>query len=323
MKAAVRDRFGSPDVVELREIDKPVPGDEEVLVRVRAASLNIADWYEATGRPWVGRVQMGLFKPKSERLGVDYAGTVEAVGKDVTEFRPGEDVFGGRNGAYAEYVCARADRGIVLKPANLTFEQAAAVPIAAITALQGLRDKGQLQPGQKVLINGASGGVGTFAVQIAKALGGEVTAVCSTGNVEAARSLGADRVIDYTREDFTRSDERYDLLLDVAGSRSWSTCKRVLAPQATVVVVGGPKKNRLLGPLGHVVKFRLAAVGSSRKVVFFIAKLNKPDMEVLRELLESGKVTPVIDRRYDLGEIADALRYMGGGHAKAKIVLTV
>jgi NADPH:quinone reductase-like Zn-dependent oxidoreductase len=323
MKAAVRDKYGSPDLVEIREIDKPVPADDEVLVRVRAASLNLADWYAVTGRPFVGRPQMGLFKPKSNRLGVDYAGTVEAVGKNVTEFRPGDEVFGGRDGAYAEYVCARKNRSIVLKPANVTFEQAAAVPVAAITALQGLRDKGKLQPGQKVLINGASGGVGTFAVQIAKALGAEVTGVCSTRNVDIAPSIGADHVVDYTREDFTRRDGRYDLMLDVAGSRSWSECKRVLEPQATVVIVGGPKTNRLFGPLGHVVKVRLAAVRSSQKVVFFIAKFNKPDMEVLRDLLEEGKVKPVIDRRYALSEIADAFRYMGEGHARGKVVITV
>jgi NADPH:quinone reductase-like Zn-dependent oxidoreductase len=323
MKAAVRDRYGSPDVVELREINNPVPEDDEVLVRVRAASLNMADWYEVAGRPYVGRTQMGLRKPKTNRLGVDYAGMVEAVGRNVTEFRPGDEVFGGRNGAYAEYVCARADRAILPKPANVTFEQAAAGPIAAITALQGLRDKGQLEPGQKVLINGASGGVGTFAVQIAKALGAEVTAVCSTGNVDIARSLGADHVVDYTQEDFTLSDERYDLMLDVAGSRSWSECRRVLTPLATLVIVGGPKANRLLGPLGHLVKVRLAAVGGSRKVVFFIAKFNKPDMVVLQELLASGKVTSVIDRRYELSEIADALRYLGEGHARGKVILTV
>ena len=323
MKAAVRDRYGSPDVVELRDVDKPVPTDDEVLVRVRAASLNLADWYEVTGRPYVGRTQMGLFKPETNRLGVDYAGTVEAVGANVTTFRPGDEVFGGRNGAYAEYVCAREDRAIVRKPANVTFEEAAAVPIAAITALQGLRDKGQLEPGQKVLINGASGGVGTFAVQIAKALGAEVTAVCSTGNVDIARSIGADHVIDYNKEDFTRGDRRYDLMLDIAGSRSWSACKRVLDPQATFVMAGGPKTNRLLGPLGHLVKLRLAAVGSGRKVIFFIAKFNKADMLVLQELLESGKVTPVIDRRYELSEIADALRYLGEGHARGKIVITV
>jgi NADPH:quinone reductase-like Zn-dependent oxidoreductase len=205
----------------------------------------------------------------------------------------------------------------------VTFEEAAAVPIAAVTALQGLRDKGQLQPGQKVLINGASGGVGTFAVQIAKALGAEVTGVCSTRNVDLVRSLGADHVIAYTQEDFTRTDRRYDLMLDVAGSRSWSECRRVLEPQATLVLVGGPKTNRLLGPLGHVLKVRLAAVRSSRKIVFFIAKLNKPDLEVLRELLETGNVAPVIDRRYELSDIADAFRYMGEGHCRAKVVITL
>jgi NADPH:quinone reductase-like Zn-dependent oxidoreductase len=275
------------------------------------------------GTPYVGRPLMGFFKPKSNRLGVDFSGTVEAVGKDVTQFRPGDEVFGGRDGAFAEYVCVREERAVVPKPANVTFEQAAAVPIAALTALQGLRDKGQLQPGQKVLINGASGGVGTFAVQIAKALGAEVTGVCSTRNVDLVRSLGANHVIDYTRDDFTRSDRRYDVMLDVAGSRSWSECKRVLEPQATLVIVGAPKGSRLMGPLSHMVKVRLAALRSSRKVVFFIAKFNKADMEVLRELLETGKVTPVIDRRYELSEIADALRYIGEGHAQGKVVITV
>jgi NADPH:quinone reductase-like Zn-dependent oxidoreductase len=323
MKAAIRDRYGSPDVVELREIDRPAAADDEVLVRVRAASVNPADWYGMTGTPYVGRTQFGLLKPKSTGLGVDFAGTVEAVGKDVTQFRPGDEVFGGRSGAFADYVCVREDRAVVPKPANLTFEQAAAVPVAALTALQGLRDKGQIQPGQKVLINGASGGVGTFAVQIAKALGAEVTGVCSTKNVDLVRSIGADHVIDYTQEDFTRSDRRYDLMLDVAGSRSWSECRRVLNPQATLVIVGAPKGNRLIGPLSHIVKVRLAALRSSEKAVFFIAKFNKPDMAVLRELLEAGKVTPVIDRRYELSEIADALRYMGEGHAQGKIVITM
>jgi NADPH:quinone reductase-like Zn-dependent oxidoreductase len=323
MKAAVRDRYGSPEVIEIREVEKPTPSDEEVLVRVHAASVNPADWYGVTGRPFAGRVLMGLLKPKERALGVDYAGTVEAVGRNVTLFRAGDEVFGGRNGAFAEYLCARADRAVVKKPANVTFEEAAAVPIAAITALQGLRDKGNLQPGQKVLINGASGGVGTFVVQIAKALGAEVTAVCSTRNVELVRSLGADHVIDYTREDFTRSDRRYDLMLDVAGSRSWSEYRRVLDPQATLVVVGAPKGNRLIGPLSHVVKVRLAALRSSQRTVFFIAKFNKADMEVLRDLLESGKVKPVIDRRYKLSEIADAFRYLGGGHCRAKVVITV
>jgi NADPH:quinone reductase-like Zn-dependent oxidoreductase len=323
MKAAVRDRYGSPDVVELREIERPAPADDEVLVRVRAASVNAADWYGMTGTPYVGRAAMGLRKPKSNRLGTDFAGTVEAVGNDVTQFRPGDEVFGGRSGAFAEYVCVREDRAVVPKPANVTFEQAAAVGVAGLTALQGLRDKGQLQPGQKVLINGASGGVGTFAVQIANALGAEVTAVSSTRIVDLVRSLGADQVLDYTREDFTRSDRRYDLMFDVAGSRSWSECRRVLNPQATLVIVGAPKGNRLIGPLSRIVRLRVASLRSRQKAVFFIAKFNKPDMAVLRDLLEAGKVTPVIDRRYELSEIADALRYLGEGHAQGKVVLTV
>lgn len=323
MKAAVRDGYGSPDVVELREIDKPDLTADGVLVRVRAASVNPADWYGMTGTPYVGRTQFGLLKPKSNRLGVDFAGTAEAVGRDVRQFRPGDEVFGARSGAFAEYVCVPAERAVVPKPATVTFEQAAAVPVAALTALQGLRDKGQMRPGLKVLINGASGGVGTFAVQIAKALGAEVTGVCSTRNVDLVRSIGADHVIDYTREDFTRSDRRYDLLLDIAGSRSWSECRRALTPQATLVMVGAPKGNRLIGPLSHIVTVRLAAVRSSQKVVFFVAQVNKADLLVLQELLAAGQVTPVIDRRYALSEISDALRYLGEGHAQGKIVITV
>jgi NADPH:quinone reductase-like Zn-dependent oxidoreductase len=321
MKAIVRTTFGSPDVLELQEIEKPGLADDGMLVRVRAASVNPADWYSLMGRPLFARTLMGLLKPKEQVLGVDFAGTLEAVGPDVTEFRPGDEVFGARNGAFAEYVCVR--NAVAPKPANLTFEEAAAVPVAAISALQGLRDKGQIQAGQKVLINGASGGVGTFAVQIAKSFGAEVTGVCSTRNVDLVRSLGADHVIDYTHEDFTRSDRRYDLMLDVAGSRSWSECKRVLNAHAILVVVGAPKGNRLIGPLSHIIRLRLAALRSSQKVVFFLAKMNKADMMVLRELLEGGKVTPVIDRRYELSEIADAFRYLGEGHAQGKIVITV
>jgi NADPH:quinone reductase-like Zn-dependent oxidoreductase len=321
MKAIMRSTFGSPDVLELRETGKPEVGDGETLVRVRAASVNPADWYGVTGRPYVGRVSMGLRKPKTDRVGTDFAGTVEAVGKGVTHVQPGDEVFGARSGALAEYVCVRD--AVVLKPANITLEQAAAVPVAAITALQGLRDKGGLQPGQRVLVNGASGGVGTFAVQIAKALGAEVTGVCSAGNVDLVRSLGADHVVDYTQEDFTRSGRRYDLMLDIAGSRSWSECKRVLEPKATLVIVGAPKGNRLLGPLSHIIRLRLASVGSSRTVVFFIAKLNRADLDVLRELIEAGKVTPFVDRTYPLSETADAFRYLGEGHARGKIVVTV
>jgi NADPH:quinone reductase-like Zn-dependent oxidoreductase len=321
MRAVAHDKFGSPDVLELGEVDRPDLEDDGVLVKVRAASINPADWYGLTGRPYVARPQVGLRKPRSNRLGIDLAGTVEAVGTNITQFRAGDEVFGARSGALADYVCVRS--AIAPKPANLTFEEAAAVPVAALTALQGLRDKGRLQPGQKVLINGASGGVGTFAVQIAKTLGAEVTGVCSPGNVDLARSLGADHVIDYTREDFTRSRNRYDLLLDVAGSRSWSECRRVLTPEAILVIVGAPKGSPLMGPLSQIVKVRLAAaLRGSQKAVFFLAKMNKEDMEVIRGLLEAGKVKPVIDRRYELSEIADAFRYLGEGHARGKIVIT-
>jgi NADPH:quinone reductase-like Zn-dependent oxidoreductase len=320
MRAVVHNVYGSPDVLEIQEIDKPDVTDDGVLVRVRAASINPVDWYGVTGKPYVARIQGGLRKPKSNRLGVDFAGTVEAVGKDITQFRPGDEVFGARSGALAEYVCVRD--AVVLKPANLTFEQAASVAVAALTALQGLRDKGKIQPGQKVLINGASGGVGTFAVQIAKVLGAEVTGVCSTRNVDLVRSLGADHVIDYTKEDFTLGDRRYDLMLDNAGSRSWSEIKRVLNPKATLVIVGAPKGNGFVGPLSHIVKVRLAAIRSSRKVMFFIAKLNRADMMVMRELLESRKVTPVVDKRYEMSDVADAFRYLGEGHARGKVVLT-
>jgi NADPH:quinone reductase-like Zn-dependent oxidoreductase len=323
MKAIVRDRYGPPDVLEVREVEQPECADDGVLVRVRAASVNRVDWYDVTGTPLVARPLTGLRGPKSRLVGVDFAGSVEAVGKDVTDFQPGDDVFGGRSGgsgSFAEYVCAQ--KGIARKPANLTFEEAAAVPLAALTALQGLRDTGRLQPGQKVLVNGASGGVGTFAVQIAKALGAEVTAVCSTRNVEQARALGADHLVDYTREDFTRGDGRYDLILDVAGSKSWAQCRRVLNPHAMLVIVGGPA-SPLLGPLGHIARVRLAALRGTQKAVFFIAKWNRPDMDVLRELLESGEVKPVVEKRFELGEVADALRYMGEGHAQGKIVITL
>ena len=321
MQAIVRDTYGSPDVLKLREVEKPDLTDDGVLVRVHAASVARGDWYILTG-VYVGRAEMGLRRPKSRLIGGDFAGTVEAVGRDVTGFQPGDEVFGGRSGALAEYVCARA-RAVALKPAHLTFEEAAAVPTSALTALQGLRDRGQIQAGQKVLINGASGGVGTFAVQIAKALGAEVTAVCSTRNVDLVRSIGADHVVDYTREDFTRSDERYDLLFDNAGSRSWSECKRVLNPHATVVLVGGQMGGRFLGPLGHIIKMKLAALLGSRKAVFFVAKFGSADLAVLRELLDAGTVKPIIDRRYALSEVADAFRYMGEGHAQGKVVITV
>jgi NADPH:quinone reductase-like Zn-dependent oxidoreductase len=321
MKAVVRDAYGSPDVLKLQDVDKPAVADDGVLVRVRAVSVNRLDWYSVTGRPYIARLEGGVRKPKSRLMGTDFAGTVEAVGKDITHLRAGDEVFGGRDGSFAEYLCVRV--GVALKPTHLTFEEAAAVPMAALTALQGLRDNGRIQPGQRVLINGASGGVGTFAVQIAKAFGAEVTAVCSTRNVERVRSIGADHVIDYTREDFTKSDQRYDLMFDNAGNRSWSHCRRVLNPRATVVLIGGPRINRVFGPLGHVARVSLAALVGRRKVVFFIAKFNRRDVEALAELLGAGKVAPVIDRRYELSAVADALRYLGEGHAQGKIVLSV
>jgi NADPH:quinone reductase-like Zn-dependent oxidoreductase len=322
MRAVVYRKYGLPDVLELQEIDKPVVPDDGVLVRVHAASVNPLDWHFLTGTPYLMRLMTGLRKPERQVLGVDFAGTVESVGGRVTQFQPGDEVFGGGRGALAEYVCVTEDRA-VQKPANLTFEQAAAAPVAGLTALQGLRDKGQIQPGQQVLINGASGGVGTFAVQIAKSFGAEVTGVCSTSNVHLVRSIGADRAIDYTQEDFTRNERRYDLMLDIAGNRAWSECKRVLDPKGRFVLVGGPKTNRWVGPLGHFVKLRWASMGGSRKVAVFIATMNKQDLGVLQALLEAGKVTPVIDRRHGWSEVREAFRYLGEGHAKGKIVITV
>jgi NADPH:quinone reductase-like Zn-dependent oxidoreductase len=322
MKAYVFHQYGSPDVLEFQEVEKPSLNDDQVLVRICATSVNPAEWYGLSGLP-IARIGSGLLKPKDPRLGTDYAGVVEAVGRNVKAFKPGDEVFGGRNGAFAEYVAARAEGALALKPANVTFEQAAAVPIAALTALQGLRDHGQLQPGQKVLINGGSGGVGTFAVQIAKALGAEVTAVCSPRNVERMCSLGADHVVDYTRDDFTRGPRRYDLLLDIAGSRSWAECKRVLNPKARFVIVGGPKTNRIIGPLSHMLKVSLGALGASQKVGFFVAQMTQADMVAMQGLLASGQVTPVIDRQYAWSKLPDAMRYLGEGHAKGKIVVTV
>jgi NADPH:quinone reductase-like Zn-dependent oxidoreductase len=319
MKAIVYEAYGPPDVLKIKEIEKPEVSDDTVLVRVRASSVNIAEWYGMTGL-FIGRIGNGLFKPKDTRLGADFAGVVEAVGKNVSDFKPGDEVFGGRSGAYAEYVTVR--NAIAHKPANITFEEAAAVPIAALTALQGLRDFGKIQPGQKVLINGASGGVGTFAVQIAKAFGAEVTAVCSTRNVEYARSMGADHVFDYTKVDFTRNAHQHDLLLDVNGRQSWFDYKRVLKPDANVVIVGGPK-TPLIGPLSHVIKLRLASLGSSQKFSFFVAKFNREDMLVLKDLLETGKLKPFVERTYPLTQIAEAMRHLGRGHAQGKIVVTM
>jgi NADPH:quinone reductase-like Zn-dependent oxidoreductase len=322
MKAIVCERYGSPDVLELREIDKPAVGDDDVLVQVHASSVNPLDWHRVTGTPFIARLTDGLRKPKSSALGVDLAGRVEAVGRNVKRFQPGDEVFGAKRGAFAEYVLAPEEL-LVPKPANLSLDQAAAAPVAAVTALQAVRDKGRVQPGQKVLINGAGGGVGTFAVQIAKSLGAEVTGVCSTTKVDLVRSIGADHVVDYTREDFTRIGTRHDVMLDIAGSRSFSDFRRVLEPAATVVVVGGPRTNRLLGPLSHAIRVRLASLGRSQTASFFLSTMENDDLVALRELLDAGKVTPVIDRRYGLSEVPDALRYLGEGHARGKVIITV
>ena len=314
MKAIVYHEYGSPDVLELKDIDKPMVNDDSVLVRVRAASVNAYDWHMVRGLPYVVRMSEGLRKPKRSVTGVDMAGHVEAVGKNVTQFRPGDEVFGERGGAFAEYVCAR-ENNFVLKPANLTFEQAAAVPMAGYTALQGLRDKGQIQPGHRVLINGAAGGVGTFAVQIAKSFGAEVTGVCSTRNVDMVRSIGADHVVDYTREDFTRSGERYDLILDAVDNRSLSACRRALGPNGILVLVGAPE-GRWVAPLARFLIPQLLSRFVSQKLVSLLATRSKEDLVVLKELIEAGKVTPVIDRRYPLSEVPDAIRYLETGHAQ-------
>jgi NADPH:quinone reductase-like Zn-dependent oxidoreductase len=323
MQAIVRDRYGPPDTLELRDVACPHVADNQVLVRVRACSVNQVDWYEVTGTPWIARPMTGVRRPKARRTGHDFAGTVEAVGSGVSNLRLGDDLFGMGPGAFAEYVCVEQE-AVGRKPANLTFEDAAAVPLAALTALQGLRDHGNVQPGQRVLVNGASGGVGTFAVQIAKTLGAEVTAVCSTRNLEQARALGADRVCDYTSEDFTRSQPRYDVILDVSGTRSWSDYRRAMSPHGMLVMVGSADTNRLLGPLGHIARLRLAGRWRGEQTaVFFVAKSAQADLELLRELLESGRLRPVVERRYELSEIGAALRHLGDGHARGKIVVTV
>lgn len=307
-------------MLRIDEIARPEPGPDGVLVRVRAASVNRVDWYDVTGRPWIARPITGLRGPKSPPVGVDFAGTVETVGEDVTDLKSGDDVFGIANGSFAEYACVK--KAAALKPAKVSFEDAATLPVAGLTALQGLRDRGRLQPGQSVLVNGASGGVGTFAIQIAKALGAEVTAVCSTRNVEQARSLGADHVIDYSRDDFTEGGRRYDLMLDIAGSKSWRQCRRVLTPNARLVIVGG-EGNPLIGPLGHIAAMWLGAKLGSRTATFFVADLNRPDLDFLGELLQTGQLKPVVEKRYELTEVADALRYMGDGHARGKLVIAI
>ncbi|MCH7662709.1 MAG: NAD(P)-dependent alcohol dehydrogenase [Chloroflexi bacterium] len=322
MKAIVYEKYGSPDVFELKDVEKPSPKDDEVLIKVHAASVNYADWATLTGKPFLVRLTAGLLKPKHKTLGMDVAGRIEEVGRNVKQFQPGDEVYGdisgSGGGAFAEYV-AVPENALALKPTNATFEQAAAVPMAAVTALQALRDKGKIQPGQKVLINGASGGVGTFAVQIAKRFMAEVTGVCSTRNLDMALSIGADKVIDYTQEDFTKNGQRYDLIIAANGYYPISDYERALSPEGIYVCTGGtlPQifESMLRGPF-------MSRKGG-KKMGNMLARPNKKDLVFMKELLEAGKVEPVIDRRYALSEVPEALRYLGEGHAQGKIIITV
>ena len=323
MKAIVSCEYGAANL-QLRELEKPAPLDNEVLVRVRAASINPVDGHMIRGS-WLMRPMSGMRKPKNTRFGTDFSGMVEAVGKNVTKFKPGNEVFGAKNGAVADYICVKADRAIVMKPNNITFEQAGSVAVAGLTALQGLRDEGRIQAGQKVLINGASGGVGTFAVQIAKSFGAEVTGVCSTRNVDLVKSIGADHVIDYTRQDFTRTDQPYDMIYDLVGNHSFSERRQILTPNGICVLagIGGagfhPESGgRILGNFKDAFQSNF----TSQKFVFYIAKLTKDDLNVLRDLMQSGKVAPVIDRTYKISETQDAVRYLEEGHAHGKVAIT-
>src|SRR5713101_4471113 len=325
MKAITYCDYGLANL-KLETIDKPTPNDDQVLVRVRAASVNPYDWHFVEGTPKIMRAMgVGLRKPKDTRLGVDFAGTVEAVGKNVTQFKPGDEVFGGRAGAFAEYVCPRAGRAVALKPANATFEEAASVNIAGITALQALRDKGKVQAGQKVLINGASGGVGTFAIQIAKSMGADVTGVCSTRNVDLVRSLGADHVIDYTKEDFTKSAERYDVILDNVANRSLSELRGVLTPKGKYVLIGGggPNEQGFIGPFARIIKTKVQSLFASQEMGMMMADGNGKDLTILGDMMQSGKLKPVIDRTYKLSEVPAAIAYVEEGHARGKVIITV
>ena len=333
MKAIVYHNYGPPDVLQCGETEKPVPKDNAVLIRVRAASVNPLDGGLVKGG---GRIVTGLRKPKITRLGVDVAGQVEAVGRNVTQFKPGDEVFGVcirdpqgsgvrvwiPQGAFADYACV-PESVLVMKPDNVTFEQAASAPVAAFTALQGLRDKGQVQPGQKVLINGAAGGVGTFAVQIAKSLGAEVTGVCSTRNVDMVRSIGADHVIDYTQQDFTKPGQRYDLIFDCVGNQSLSACRRVLNPKGILIMAGDLSGRGMTGLLARLITALVLSRFVSQKLVTFLARPSKEDLTIMRELMATGKVTPVIDRRYKLSEVPEAVRYLEERHARGKVVITL
>jgi NADPH:quinone reductase-like Zn-dependent oxidoreductase len=352
MKAAIYHRHGPPDVLHIEDVEKPVPNDDEVLLKVRAAGVNPLDWRLMQGGPYIVRILLGLGKPKIKRPGVDVAGQVEAVGRNVTQFKPGDAVFGLCKGTFAEYLCA-PESTFVIKPDNVTFEQAASVPVAALTALQGLRlggltnsgltDKGKIQPAQKVLINGAAGGVGTFAVQIAKSFAAEVTGVCSTRNVDMVRSIGADHVIDYTQEDFTKAnpksgptnrpkngtktetenEKRYDIIFDNVGNHSLSACRRLLNPKGINLMVGDQTGRGIISLLARLVTALVWSRFISQKFCFFIAKLNQQDLTILRDLMKAGKLTPVIDKCYSLTEVPEAIRYLSEQHARGKVVITL
>jgi len=323
MKAIVSRCYGPPDALKLEDVEKPTPADDQILVKVHAAAVNPLDFHYMRGTPYIMRMDSGIGTPKNARLGVDFAGTVEAVGKNVTRFHPGDEVFGGRNGAFGEYVAVREDRNIVLKPANITFEQAASVPIAAITALQALRDKGKIQAGQKVLINGASGGVGTFAVQIAKSFGAEVTAVCSTKNLDMVRKIGADHVVDYTKDDVTQGEQHYDLIVDTVETHSLADYKRVMNPKAIYVMVGGSNDKWMVGLIGTLAYAKILSSSAGQQFSMMLAELNPDDLKIIGDLMQTGKVTPVIDRTYSLNEVPEALRYLEQGHARGKVVISV
>jgi NADPH:quinone reductase-like Zn-dependent oxidoreductase len=321
MKAIVYDRYGSPEVLRCEEIPLPSPGAGEVLLRIAAAALNPLDWHFMRGAPYGFRFMSGVSRPKERRLGMDVAGRVEAAGSGVSQFKPGDEIFGVCRGAFAEAVCTGATN-LIPKPPNISFEQAAATPVAAFTAVQSLRGKGKIQPGQKLLVNGAAGGVGTLAIQIAKTLGAEVTGVCSTRNVELVRSLGADHVIDYAKEDFTRTGQRYDLMLDCIGNHSLPACRRVLTPHGVCLMVGAPT-GRWIAPMGRFLRAGLLSRFSSRRLVPIMARWSQSDLQFVAGLMQSGKVTPVIDRCYGLGAVQEAMRYLETGHARGKVVIAV
>ncbi len=323
MLAVLQPCYGPPDRLRVGPAARPTLADDQVLVKVRAAAVNPLDWHYMRGEPYIMRMESGIGAPKDARFGADFAGVVEAVGAKVTEFKPGDEVFGAGAGAFAEYLTVRARRAIAHKPANLSFEQAAAVPVAALTALQALRDKGGLKPGQKVLVNGASGGVGTFAVQIAKALGAEVTGVSSTRNLELVRSIGADHVIDYTRENFTEGAQRFDVIIDNVGNYSLLDARRVLQPNGSYVIVGGPKGGAFLGPLAAMLQSLALAPFISQRVESLLADVNPKDLGLLRDMLAAGTVRPVIDRTYRLSEVPEAIRYVESGRARGKVVIAV